>query len=258
MVAASTDGQNLVVEQHRPDKVPGAAAGHWFERHTEARQDTSAERQGHFQLVTSAVAGLITAWWPVLQTRVARARRRRAASPAAPRSNARDPSISSSAPSWAEWPFIAPLACHSGPAPPPAARCRAPDTAGHRGCKTAARSCGKPGSASRRSAGCTDRSRRAWASKYRCGPCRTPSRAGWRSPRAGGSSGRSRGVTALGLVARLRRPPRGRARPSRSRIAGPPYSPAGRTRPVRCECGRRLKAATAVAPAPVALPIAQW
>jgi hypothetical protein len=53
-------------------------------------------------------------------------------------------------------------------------------------------------------------------------------------------------------------PPSGRARPSRSRIAGPPYSPAGRTRPVRCECGRRLKAATAVAPAPVALPIAQW
>jgi hypothetical protein len=42
MVAASTDGQNLVVEQHRPDKVPAAAAGHWFERHTEAGQDTSA------------------------------------------------------------------------------------------------------------------------------------------------------------------------------------------------------------------------
>jgi hypothetical protein len=76
MVAASTDGQNLVVEQHRPDKVPGAAAGHWFERHTEARQDTSAERQGHFQLVTPAVVGLITAWWPVLQTRVVQIRYR--------------------------------------------------------------------------------------------------------------------------------------------------------------------------------------
>jgi hypothetical protein len=101
-------------------------------------------------------------------------------------------------PSSPPWPAIA------GPAPPPAAQCRAPDTAGRRGCRTAARSCGKPGSASRRSAGCTDRSRRASASRYKCGPCRTPSRAGWRSPRAGGSSGRSRGVTALGLVARLR------------------------------------------------------
>jgi hypothetical protein len=92
----------------------------------------------------------------------------------------------------------------AGPAPLPTARCRAPDTAGRRGCRTAARSCGKPGSANRRSAGCTDRGRRAWASRCRCGPCRSPSRAGWRSPRAGGSSGRSRGVTALGLVARLR------------------------------------------------------
>jgi hypothetical protein len=52
--------------------------------------------------------------------------------------------------------------------------------------------------------GCTDRRRRAWASRYTCGPYRTPSREGWRSPRAGGSSGRSRGVTALGLAARLR------------------------------------------------------
>ena len=38
-----------------------------------------------------------------------------------------------------------------------------------------------------------------------CGPCRILSRAGWRSPQAGGSSGHSRGVTALGLVAGLRR-----------------------------------------------------
>jgi hypothetical protein len=29
MVAASTDGENLVVEQHRPDKGPAAAAGHY-------------------------------------------------------------------------------------------------------------------------------------------------------------------------------------------------------------------------------------
>ena len=76
MVAASTDGQNVVVEQHRPDKVPAAAAGHWFERHTEARQDTSAERLRHFQLVTPAVVGLITPWWSVLQTRVVQIRYR--------------------------------------------------------------------------------------------------------------------------------------------------------------------------------------
>ena len=56
------------------------------------------------------------------------------------------------------------------------------------------------------------------------GPCRSPSRARWRSPRAGGSSGRSRGLTAFGLVAGLR-PPTKRARPGRSRIAVPPYSP---------------------------------
>jgi hypothetical protein len=92
----------------------------------------------------------------------------------------------------------------AAPAPPPTAPRRAPDTAGRRGCRTAARSCGTPGSANRRSPGCTDRSRRASANRYRCGPCRTPSRAGWRLPRAGGSSGRSPGVTALGLVARLR------------------------------------------------------
>jgi hypothetical protein len=101
-------------------------------------------------------------------------------------------------------PSSPPWLATAGPAPPPTARCRAPDTAGQRSCRTAARRCGRPGSANRRSAGCTDRSRRASANRYRYGPCRTPSRAGWRSPRAGGSSGRSRGVTALGLVARLR------------------------------------------------------
>jgi hypothetical protein len=100
-------------------------------------------------------------------------------------------------------PSSPPWLATAGPAPPPAARCRAPDTAGHRGCRTAARSCGRPGSASRRSAGCTDGHCRAWASRCNCGPCRSPNRARWRSPRAGGSSGRSRGVTALGLVARL-------------------------------------------------------
>jgi hypothetical protein len=53
-------------------------------------------------------------------------------------------------PSSAPWPATA------GPAPPPAARCRAPDTAGRRGCGTVARGYGMPGSASRRSAECTD------------------------------------------------------------------------------------------------------
>jgi hypothetical protein len=45
--------------------------------------------------------------------------------------------------------------------------------------------------------------RRASASSCIYGLCPSPSRAGWRSPRAGGSSGRSRGLTALGLVVRL-------------------------------------------------------
>jgi hypothetical protein len=101
-------------------------------------------------------------------------------------------------PSSSPWPATA------GPAPPPAARCRAPGTAGRRGCRTAARERDMPGSASRRSAECTDGRRRASASKCNGGPCPTPSRARWRSPRAGASSGRSRGLTALGQVARLR------------------------------------------------------
>jgi hypothetical protein len=96
------------------------------------------------------------------------------------------------------WPATA------GPAPPPTARCRAPDTGGRRGCRTAGRERGTPGSASRRSAVCRDGGRRAWASTCSGGPCPTPSRARWRSPRAGVSSGRSRGVTVLGVVARLR------------------------------------------------------
>jgi len=88
-------------------------------------------------------------------------------------------------------PSSPPWLATAGPAPPPTARCRASDTQGQRGCRTAGRGCGRPGSANRRSAGCTDRGRRAWANRYRCGPYRTPSRAGSRSPRAGGSSGRS-------------------------------------------------------------------
>jgi hypothetical protein len=101
-------------------------------------------------------------------------------------------------PSSSPWPAIA------GPAPPPAAQYRAPDNSGRRGCRTAGRGRGTPGSANRRSVGCTDRDRRASASKCSGGPCPTPSRARWRSPRAGASSGRSRGLTALWPGARLR------------------------------------------------------
>jgi hypothetical protein len=101
-------------------------------------------------------------------------------------------------PSSSPWPATA------GPAPPPTARCRAPGTAGRRGCRTAAHECGRPGSANRRSVGCTDGRRRAWASSCNGGPCRSLSQARWRSPQADGSCGRSRDVTALGLLARLR------------------------------------------------------
>jgi hypothetical protein len=99
-------------------------------------------------------------------------------------------------PSSPPWPATA------APAPPPTAQSPAPDTAGQHDCRTAARECGRPGSANRRSGGCTARGRRASASSYMGGPCPIPSRAGWRSPRAGGCSGRSPGVTAVGLVAR--------------------------------------------------------
>jgi hypothetical protein len=70
-------------------------------------------------------------------------------------------------PSSCPWPATA------GPAPPPAARCHTPGTAGRRGCRTADRGCGTPGSASRSSAGCTDGRRRASASSCSSGPCRS-------------------------------------------------------------------------------------
>jgi hypothetical protein len=124
-------------------------------------------------------------------------------------------------------PSSPPWLATAGPAPPLTTRCRAPDTAGHRGCKRAARRRGKPDSANRRSAGCTERSCRASASRYICGPCRSLNRAGWRSPRAGRSSGHSRGSPPWPGCQTPTNPPSGRARPSRSRIAVPPYSPAG-------------------------------
>jgi hypothetical protein len=97
-------------------------------------------------------------------------------------------------PSSSPWPATA------GPAPPPAAQCHAPDTADRRSCRTAGREHGRPGNARRRSVECTDRCRQASASKCSGGPCRAPSRARWRSPRARASSGAPRGLTALGLL----------------------------------------------------------
>jgi hypothetical protein len=122
-------------------------------------------------------------------------------------------------PSSSPWPATA------GPAPPPAGRCRAPDTADRRSCRMAGREYGRPGNARCRSAECTDRCRRAWASKYSGGPCRAPSRARWRSPRAGASSGAPRGLTALGLLPGSDQPTKqaGTAKPER--IAHSPYSP---------------------------------
>ena len=113
-------------------------------------------------------------------------------------------------PSSSPWPATA------GPAPPPAARCRAPDTADRRSCRTAGRGYGRPGNARRRSVECTDRCRRAWASKCSGGPCRAPSRAGGRSPRARASSGAPRGLTALGLLPGSDQPTRQAGLPSRS------------------------------------------
>jgi hypothetical protein len=122
-------------------------------------------------------------------------------------------------PSSSPWPATA------GPAPPPAARYRAPNTADRRSCRTAGREHGRPGNARRRSAECKDRCRRAWASKYSGGPCRAPSRARWRSPRAGASSGASRGLTALGLLPGSDQPTKQAGTAQPERIAHSPYSP---------------------------------
>jgi hypothetical protein len=122
-------------------------------------------------------------------------------------------------PSSSPWPATA------APARPPAAQCHAPDTADRHGCRTAGREDGRPGNAHRRSAECTDRCRQASASTCSGGPCRAPSRARWRSPRAGASSGAPRGLTALGLLPASDQPTNqaGKARPERT--AHSPYSP---------------------------------
>jgi hypothetical protein len=106
-------------------------------------------------------------------------------------------------PSSSPWPATA------DSAPPPVARCRAPGTAGRCGCRTAVRRYSTPGNANRRSAGYTDGRRPAWTSSCNCQPCRSRSQARGRSPRAGESSGRSRDVTALGLVRAPTNPPAG-------------------------------------------------
>ena len=140
-------------------------------------------------------------------------------------------------------PSSSPLPATAGPAPPPAAQCRAPGTASRRGCRTAARGRGTPDSGGRRSAGCTDGARRASASRCICGPCQSPSRAGWQSPRAGGPFGRSPGVTALAWSSGSDQPTKqtDTAKPEPHR-AHPPYSPAGRARRARYGCRRRPKA----------------
>jgi hypothetical protein len=122
-------------------------------------------------------------------------------------------------PSSSPWPATA------GPAPSPAARCRAPDTADRRSYRTAGREHGRPGNARRRSGECTAQCRRAWASTCSGGPCPAPNRARWRSPRAGASSGASRGLTALGPLPGSDQPTKqaGTARPER--IAHSPYAP---------------------------------
>jgi hypothetical protein len=143
----------------------------WAVRHQRGADDSipawPAART--FQLLTPAVVGRITAWWAVLlapdSTDPSPCGRSGGLPPAQPHSAATPASRHSHRPhllrpggaSSPPWPATA------GPAPPLTARCHAPDTAGHRGCRTAARGCGRPGSANRRSAGCTERNRRAAA-----------------------------------------------------------------------------------------------
>jgi flagellar motor component MotA len=74
MVAPSADGLNLVVDQHHSEKVRQLLDT--GSNDTEARQHRPARRQGHFQLLTPAVVGLVTAYRAVLQARVVQLRYR--------------------------------------------------------------------------------------------------------------------------------------------------------------------------------------
>jgi hypothetical protein len=162
-----------------------AAAASWFARHAAARQRRSAMRQprlpaiarcrrcGRHVLAEGPAGPGSTAPSPDEGGGgLAPAQPLPAAEPAR-RHRHRRALLGQCRPSSSPWPATA------GPTPPPAARCRAPNTAGRRGCRTAARGCGTPGSASRRSAECTDERRRASASKCSGGPCPTPSRERW-------------------------------------------------------------------------------
>jgi hypothetical protein len=165
------------------------------------------------------------AWWAVLQAGLyksvtGRVGRRRAASPAAPRGTARQPTPSPPASSSGRTALRRPL----GPPQPGQLRRQRPaallqilqvSAAG----RTAAQSCGRPDSATPSSGECTDQSHQASASSHRCGPRRRPSRAEGRSPRAGGSSGRSPVSPPSAGLPGFNHPPGRRARPAQSRIA---------------------------------------
>jgi hypothetical protein len=138
-----------------------------------------------FQLLPAAGVAAVMAWWGVLQTRVVQVRHRQGVG-ATWRQPSGSPRQSPPAVTVIAAPFSHGAVLARPPDPPqpvqlcgPAARCRAPGTAGRRGCRTAGRGGGTPGSASRRSAGCTDGRRWAWASRCICGACPTPIRAGW-------------------------------------------------------------------------------
>jgi hypothetical protein len=242
MVAPSADGLNLVVDQHHPEKVRQLLDT--GSNDTEARQVRSARRQDtpstehcrrwacHGLEGGPASPGSTTPLSSGSGGAVPPAQLPPAARPAIRQSHRPlllDPTGRSSPP-W--------LAT-AGPVPPPTARYHAPDTAAHHGCRTAARRCGRPDSANRRSARYTDVGRRASASRYICGPCRTLSRAEWRSPRAGGSSGRTRRVTTLGLVARLRPTRQAGGHGQVGAASRSTVLPAGRARRARSGSGRR-------------------
>jgi hypothetical protein len=206
-----------------------AAAASWFARHAAARQGRSANRQprlpaiarcrrcGRHGLAEGPAGPGSTAPSPDEGGGgLAPAQPRPAAEPAS-RHRHGPLRLGRRRPSSSPWPAT------TGPTPPPAARCRAPDTAGRRGCRTAARERGMPGSASRRSAECTDGvigfgqqvQRRALSKPEPGAMAISPGRRVFRPLTR---------PHRLGLVARLRPTHQG-ARPSRSRIAVPPYSP---------------------------------
>jgi hypothetical protein len=162
-----------------------AAAASWFGRHAAARQGRPARRRSGRPAIARCRRcgrhGLVGGPGGPGSTAPSPCGGGDGVEPAQPRPAAKPASwhrrgllrLGRRRPSSSPWPATA------GPAPPPAARCRAPGTAVRRGCRTAARGRGTPGSASRRSAGCTDGGRRASASRCICGPCRSPIRAGW-------------------------------------------------------------------------------